>query len=64
MDTFGRLYKSHALAMFLTRHVLQFSDVNMDTFGGIGHVWGEGHVSECYIYKVLVFYFAVFGEKK
>ncbi len=22
----------------------------LDMFGGIGHVWGEGHVSECYIY--------------
>ena len=37
-------------ALFTTRHVLQFSDVDVDTFGSIGHVWGEGHVSECYIY--------------
>ena len=22
----------------------------MDRFGGIGYVWGEGHVSECYKY--------------
>ena len=36
---------------FTTRHVLQFSNVDLDTFGGIGHVWGEGHISECYIYK-------------
>ena len=66
LDTFGgllrkghveRLFKSHALAMSLTRHVLQFSDVNVDTFGGIGHVWEEGHVSECYIYmKTWIFY--------
>ena len=39
-------------ALFTTRHVLQFSDVDVDTFGSIGQVWGEGHVSECYIYSL------------
>ena len=45
MTQFGALWQ---LDMFF-----QFSDVDVDTFGGIGHVWGEGHVSECYIYARL-----------
>lgn len=47
-DAFGRFYKWQAVwSRFTTRYVLKISDVDVHTFGGIGHVFREGHVFEC-----------------